>query len=110
MTKKYQEYKITFQRENGTQGTDLEYATSKNNAIFKFNQVFRHGKYKILSCDIYNNNEIENSEVNIRLTLKEFNLLFECVIFSSQNEAEEKLRTKLLDCLNNEQYRYTVYK
>lgn len=55
-------YKITFQRDNGTMGNDTFTARNKSEAKKDFKECYRHGKYKIISIkpfEIFENNFIE---------------------------------------------------
>lgn len=44
-------YKITFERDNGTIGQDTFVANNKHEAIKAFEDCYRHGKYGIISVE-----------------------------------------------------------
>ncbi len=49
-------YEITFERENGTTGSDRFTAATEAQARRDFNEVYRHGNGKITSIELVNEN------------------------------------------------------
>jgi hypothetical protein len=52
-------FKITFERSNGTKGSDIFTENTKQEAIQAFKACYRHDTYKILSVEIDKTQELE---------------------------------------------------